>query len=291
MKLFSLVTLATTATALYTQRMTRIAGVEVIDTQIVRDARAMIKEFPDYLYSHQMRSWLFGAAMINANETLRRHVDLEVHAIATMLHDLGWDMTPGSRWVSSDKRFEVDGAIGARKWLSEHPIGKFLASQALYASEILNNQPEVGNSSLLVSQWAPERVRKVFQAIALHGSGSIVDFFELEEAVIVQSIGQDYHGPVNGVSQESYNAIAKAFPQDELLSGTNKTFTWLAQTKPATTWGKISRDFFPLSALNWQGLTSIHPKDTWLEPWGEAFVPGYSAVGHRSFDNIVGTTR
>ncbi|GAW18215.1 hypothetical protein ANO14919_076890 [Xylariales sp. No.14919] len=238
MKLFSLLTLATATAALYTQRTTKIAGVEVIDTQIVRDAQALIKQFPDYLYSHQMRSWLFGAAMINANATLKRQVDLEVHAIATMLHDLGWDMTPGSRWVSTDKRFEVDGAIGARTWLREHPIGKF---------------------------WAPERVRKVFQAIALHGSTTIVDYFEIEEAVIVQSIGQDYRGPFNGVSQNVYDTIAKAFPQDELLSGTNKTFTWLAQTKPATTW------------------------DTWLQPWGDAFVPGYSAVGHRSFDNIVGT--
>ncbi|KAI0101655.1 hypothetical protein GGR51DRAFT_529764 [Nemania sp. FL0031] len=240
MKVFSLLTLATAAAAVgIPKRMTKIAGVEVIDTQIVRDAQKTIKQFPDYLYSHQMRSWLFGAAMINANATLRRSVDLEVHAVATMLHDLGWDMTPNSRWVSSDKRFEVDGAIGARTWLSEHPIGKY---------------------------WAPERVRKVFQAIALHGSGSIVNYFELEEAVIVQSIGQDYHGPVSGVSQTTYDAIAAQFPQTELLSGTNKTFVWLAQTKPATTY------------------------DTWLEPWGEAFVEGYSAVGHRSFDSITGTT-
>ncbi|KAI1428227.1 hypothetical protein F5Y12DRAFT_711202 [Xylaria sp. FL1777] len=235
MKFFSALTLATAVTAAYTKRMTKIAGVEVIDTQIVRDAQAMIKKFPDYLYSHQMRSWLFGAAMINANETLKKTVDLEVHAIATMLHDLGWDMTNGSRWVSTDKRFEVDGAIGARTWLSEHPIGKF---------------------------WAPDRVRKVFQAIALHGSSSIVNYFEIEEAVIVQSISQDYNGPVNGVSQATYDGVAKAFPQTELISGTNKTFVWLATTKPATTW------------------------DTWLEPWGNAYVPGYSAVGHRSFDGI-----
>ncbi|KAI3329427.1 hypothetical protein HD806DRAFT_519585 [Xylariaceae sp. AK1471] len=216
MKSFSLLSILTVFSGVtagaFTQRMTKIAGVDVIDTQIVRDAQAMIKQFPDYLYSHQMRSWLFGAAMINANETLRRNIDLEVHAIATMLHDLGWDMTPGSRWVSSDKRFEVDGAIGARTWLSEHPIGRF---------------------------WSTDRVRKVFQAIALHGSGTIVNFFELEEAVIVQSIGQDYHGPVNGVSQQTYDRIAKQFPQTELLSGTNDTFTWLARTKPATTWGEF----------------------------------------------------
>lgn len=94
MKLFSLLSLATAAAAAaagFFKPTTTIAGVEVINTQIVRDAQAMIKQFPDYLYSHQMRSWLFGAAMINANATLRRNIDLEVHAIATMLHDLGWD--------------------------------------------------------------------------------------------------------------------------------------------------------------------------------------------------------
>ncbi|KAI1168842.1 hypothetical protein F5B18DRAFT_596926 [Nemania serpens] len=240
MKVLSLITFASAAAAAAAgipHRTTKIAGVEVIDTQIVRDAQALIKKFPDYLYSHQMRSWLFGAAMINANATLKRTIDLEVHAIATMLHDLGWDQTPGSRWVSTDKRFEVDGAIGARTWLSEHPIGK---------------------------HWDADRVRKVFQSISLHGSGSIVDYFELEEVVIVQSIGQDYHGPVNGVAQSTYDRIAKQFPQTELLSGTNLTFVWLAQTKPATTY------------------------DTWLQPWGDAFVSGYSAVGRRAFDSIVG---
>ncbi|KAJ2990230.1 hypothetical protein NUW58_g3056 [Xylaria curta] len=89
MKLFSLLTLATAVTARFAKPTTKIAGVEVINTPIVRDAQALIKKFPAYLYSHQMRSWLFGAAMINANQTLKREIDLEVHAVATLLHDLG----------------------------------------------------------------------------------------------------------------------------------------------------------------------------------------------------------
>ncbi|KAI2635542.1 hypothetical protein GGS21DRAFT_490207 [Xylaria nigripes] len=132
MKLFSLLTLGTAVMAEYhkRQRMMTVAGVEVIDTRI-------------------LRSWLFGAAMINANETLKNSIDLEVHAsgcktgsgivspitTAAMLHDLGWDQMPNSRWVSADKRFEIDGAIDACTWLSEGPIGK---------------------------TWAPDRVRKVF---------------------------------------------------------------------------------------------------------------------------------
>jgi hypothetical protein len=72
---------------------TVIAGVEVVDTQIVRDAQKIIQKFPDYLHFHCMRTWLYGAAVINANETLKREVDLEAHALGTILHDLGWDST------------------------------------------------------------------------------------------------------------------------------------------------------------------------------------------------------
>jgi hypothetical protein len=72
---------------------TVIAGVEVVDTQIVRDAHALITKFPEYLYFHSIRTWLFGAATINANATLKAEVDLEAHALGAILHDLGWDST------------------------------------------------------------------------------------------------------------------------------------------------------------------------------------------------------
>ncbi|KAI1266842.1 hypothetical protein F5Y18DRAFT_350186 [Xylariaceae sp. FL1019] len=233
-----LLTSAVMAKPIFTP-MTKIAGVEVIDTQVVRDAQKLIRGFPDYLFSHQMRSWLFGAAMINNNATLRHSMDLEVHAVATMLHDLGWDQTPGSRWVSNDKRFEIDGAIGARTWLAEHPIAK---------------------------HWSKDRVRQVFQAIALHTSTSLVEYFELEEAVIVSSIGLDYSGAGDGsvIPVDVYNNIAKKYPQDELLSGTNDTWVWICQTKPNVTY------------------------DTLLQPFGDAYIPGYSAVGHRTFDIVNG---
>ncbi len=67
-------------------------------------------------------------------------------------------------------------------------------------------------TDLLVSQWAPERVRKVFQSIALHGVGTISDYFETEINVIVNSILQDYQGPLFGLSQEIYDGIVKEFP-------------------------------------------------------------------------------
>lgn len=73
---------------------TKIAGVEVVDTQIVRDAHELVKAFiplQPYLYNHVVRTWLLGAAALNNNATLKAEVDIELHAVGSLLHDLGWD--------------------------------------------------------------------------------------------------------------------------------------------------------------------------------------------------------
>jgi hypothetical protein len=75
---------------------TTIAGVEVINTKIVQDALALVEEFKPlqpYLYNHVVRTWLLGAAALNNNATLKAQVDLEVHALGSLLHDLAWDRT------------------------------------------------------------------------------------------------------------------------------------------------------------------------------------------------------
>ena len=80
----------------HTLPTTTIAGVEVVDTPIVREARKYVEVFNElqpYLYKHVMRTWLKGAAYLNANETLKSQVDLELHAVGTILHDMGWDST------------------------------------------------------------------------------------------------------------------------------------------------------------------------------------------------------
>ncbi|KAJ2985884.1 hypothetical protein NUW58_g5295 [Xylaria curta] len=82
---------------------TKIANIEVINTPLVQDAVKLVKNFiplQPYLYNHLMRSWLYGAAAFNNNATLKASVDLELHAIGTLLHDLGWDMRPDSPWHS-----------------------------------------------------------------------------------------------------------------------------------------------------------------------------------------------
>ncbi|KAF5694019.1 hypothetical protein FDENT_1323 [Fusarium denticulatum] len=93
----------------------KIAGITVINTPIVQNAEAFALKHSTYpIYKHVMRSWLYEVLTINANETLSHSIDLEVHAIATLLHDLGWDTTESSPIISTDRRFEVDGAFAAR---------------------------------------------------------------------------------------------------------------------------------------------------------------------------------
>ncbi|EXK36086.1 hypothetical protein FOXG_13551 [Fusarium oxysporum f. sp. lycopersici 4287] len=104
----------------------KVAGISVINTPIVQDAEAFALEHSTYpIYKHVMRSWLYGVLMINANETLSDSIDLEVHAVATLLHDLGWDTTEASPIINADRRFEVDGAFAAREFIQEHQDGKF----------------------------------------------------------------------------------------------------------------------------------------------------------------------
>ncbi|RYP69455.1 hypothetical protein DL771_006107 [Monosporascus sp. 5C6A] len=102
-----------------------VAGVRVVETPLVRDAEQYARQHStDWLYKHVMRSLLFGTLIIQHNETLASTVDPEAHAVATLMHDLGWDRRPNSPFVSGDRRFEVDGAFAARAFLEAHEEGR-----------------------------------------------------------------------------------------------------------------------------------------------------------------------
>ncbi|CAH0055097.1 unnamed protein product [Clonostachys solani] len=215
-----------------------IAGVQVIDTPLVRAAQQLaLDHSTDWAYKHIMRSWLFGALIIDNNATLHESIDLEVHAIAALMHDMGWDPTPNSPFVSSDKRFEVDGAMAAREFI---------------------------RGSNVSARWDDHRIQLVWDAIALHATPSIHTYKELEVAVTATGINADGAGPSFGITKDQYDSVLREFPDFDLVDGANKTMIWLCQTKPRTT------------------------IDTWVQPWGEYFVPNYTAKGFRAIDQVLG---
>ena len=107
---------------------------------------------------------------------------------------------PHSDIVSQDKRFEVDGAHAARRFLKEN-----------------------GNSS----EWDKHRLQLVWDAIALHTIGSVVFEKEPECQACSYGIWADFQGPdrVQGglLTWDEYNAIVKvrqvmvSSPQQQLI--------------------------------------------------------------------------
>ncbi|KAI0502943.1 hypothetical protein F5B22DRAFT_579780 [Xylaria bambusicola] len=189
----------------------KIGNVSVVDTKIVREAQAFARSHSsDVVWNHIVRGWLYGSLIIAHNDTLRTTVDAEAHAMAAILHDLGWDQTPNSTVVSTDRRFEVDGAIGARNFINSH-----------------SSNPK---------DWNANRVQLVWDSIALHTQPSIFEYKQDTVAVTGLGILMDFEGPAEGVTQQEYDAVVAAFPKVEFEETVNQTFVWLCQTKPKTTY-------------------------------------------------------
>ncbi|KAJ3579748.1 hypothetical protein NPX13_g815 [Xylaria arbuscula] len=224
---------------------TTVAGVKVVDTKLVREARKAIEVFEDlqpYLVKHLYRTWLFGAAAINANETLYNTVDLELHAVGTLLHDLGWDMRENSPFVTQDQRFEVDSGFAAVQIVKDTIKGDSCAEK----------------------KWTESRLEKLYDGISLQTELSIITGKNLQSQWIVNSVGLEFPGPRNPLIPEAdYNNVLASYPNDYLFRGSNITFTYLAGAKPAGSY------------------------NTFLQDFGEAYVPGYNATGHRLFDILL----
>ncbi|KAI1355451.1 hypothetical protein F5Y01DRAFT_310895 [Xylaria sp. FL0043] len=220
---------------------TFIAGVEVVDTQIVRDAHELVKEFiplQPYLYNHVVRTWLLGAAALNNNATLKSQVDLELHAVGSLLHDLGWDQRDNTPYNSHKYRFEIDSGVAAMNFVKNHPDG---------------------------DQWDAARLERLYDGISLQTIIGMSDFKNIDTQWIVKSIGFEFPQPRSPlIPNEFYDSVQGNFTNSTLFRGTNDTFTRFAVKDPETTY------------------------NTFLDVFGQEYVPGYNEKGARLFDLIQG---
>ncbi|KAK4458442.1 hypothetical protein QBC42DRAFT_308599 [Cladorrhinum samala] len=231
-----------------------ISNITLISTPLTRAAQEFARAHDDpvspFIYNHVMRSWLFGALIISRNSTLAASVDLEVHAAATLLHDLGWDRTPGSGVVSGDRRFEVDGAEAGRRFI------------AGFTDTTGHDGEGEGN------EWDERRLQLVWDAIALHTERRIAYFKELEVQVVSRGIALDFEDPKGevvrgyGITEEEYGAVVGEFGREGFKRGVNETVVWLCGSKPGST------------------------IDTWMQPWGDRYVANYSSRGRQRIDSI-----
>ncbi|CAG8953905.1 hypothetical protein HYFRA_00010866 [Hymenoscyphus fraxineus] len=198
-----------------------IAGVTVPDTPLITASLDYARKHSDDMtYNHVIRCWLFGSIVISKTNT---NIDPEAHAVATILHDLGWDNTLELR--SPDKRFEVDGAIAARNFI-EDAVKQGITD---------------GN------EWSEERKQLVWDAIALHTTPSIYRHKQPLVNYTGLGIGADFQGPDSDATKtltlEEFERVNKEFPRLDLAAGINKTICDLATTKPATTYDNFMQSF------------------------------------------------
>ena len=182
------------------------AGIEVIDTQLVRDAVDLaLSSSEPFLYNHVMRSWLFAVVLAGG---MKIAPDPELVAAAALLHDLGL-----TEKYAAEGRFEVDGANAARSFLQARGV-------------------------------APRQIQLVWDAIALHAHGSIALYKEPEVSVIFEGVAVDAVGyAFDKIPASQMKAILSEFPRRGMKKGITACFTKVAREKPQTTYDNGLRDF------------------------------------------------
>ena len=223
---------------------TAIAGITVPSSPLITKALTYVRDnSDDPTYNHVVRTWLNAMASIShLPSSLTQDLDLEAITIASLLHDLGW--SNNSALISNDTRFEVNGADLTRAFLVRE-----------------------GDDA-----WDKHRLQLVWDSIALHTTADINQHKQPEVALMALGVYEDIIGPTVvaaqygadrvGVTQEEWEHINQAYPRLDLKNYINGVFTWLCETKPATTYDNAVGD------------------------WGEESVEGYNRTGKRLIDVI-----
>ena len=195
-----------------------IAGVTVPDTPLITAALDLArKHLAEWSYNHVVRSWLLGFAIADRITPMANRVG-ELHAIADIVHDLGWDET--DTFISKDKCFEVDGANAARAFIEQHaPNGT----------------------------WDVHRKQLLWDAIALHTHFPVAQHKEPEVQATLLGIFADFTGPAGvpggALKPEEFQEIAKAYPRGGFKTGVVQMFCGFCRNKPETTYNTIVGQF------------------------------------------------
>jgi HD superfamily phosphodiesterase len=190
---------------MFTSRPTA-AGVAIPDTKLARDATELIRErTTDLVYHHSRRVFWFGSLQ-GRNRDLS--FDPELLYIGAMFHDIGLN----EEFRSSGRRFEVDSADEARRFLQGHGV------------------PE-------------DSIRRVWTAIALHTTPAIPEYLEPEVALVTAGVEYDVLGiGYHDISDADRAEITALHPRPDFKRNILQAFTEGIAPKPETTFGNVKAD-------------------------------------------------
>ena len=182
------------------------AGVTLPDTKLAREATELVRESTtDLIYYHSRRVFWFGSLQ-GRNRGLS--FDPELLYIGAMFHDLGLN----EQFRGSGRRFEVDSADEARRFLQGHGV------------------PE-------------DSIRRVWTAIALHTTPGIPEFMEPEVALVTAGVEYDVLGiGYHNVSDTDRAEITALHPRPDFKRSILAAFTEGIAPKPETTFGNVKAD-------------------------------------------------
>ncbi|GAA2082486.1 HD domain-containing protein [Actinomadura alba] len=182
------------------------AGLTVPDTRLATEATELVRQTTsELIYHHSRRVYWFGALQ-GRNRGLS--FDPELLYIGAMFHDLGL----GEEFHGSGRRFEVDGADEARRFLHAHGV------------------PE-------------DSVRRVWTAIALHTTPGIPEFMEPEVALLTAGVEYDVLGiGYADISDSDRAEITALHPRPDFKRRILRAFTDGIAPKPETTFGNVKAD-------------------------------------------------
>jgi hypothetical protein len=183
-----------------------VAGVTVPDTKLTREATDLVRESTtDLVYDHSRRVFLFGSLQ-GRNRGLS--FDPELLYIGAMFHDVGLN----AAFRGSGRRFEVDSAGEARRFLQDHGV------------------PE-------------DSVRRVWTAIALHTTPGIPEFMEPEVALVTAGVEYDVLGiGYHDVSDADRAEITALHPRPDFKRNILQAFNEGMAPRPETTFGTVNAD-------------------------------------------------
>ena len=177
-----------------------IGGIVAPDSELTRKTAALAEQaHSKVLLNHVHRTWWF-AEFIGKKRGMK--YDRELVYIASLLHDLGL-----SEGHAADKRFEVDGADAASKFLHTHGYPK-------------------------------AKIDLVWDAIALHSSGGIADRREPEVALVHFGAFVDVMGlRKDEISPQLIDDTIALYPRLGFKKAFTEALAEVARKKPHTAIG------------------------------------------------------
>ncbi|MFE4330695.1 HD domain-containing protein [Streptomyces sp. NPDC056831] len=181
-------------------------GVTVPDTKLAAEATELVRDATDDLIYHHSRRVYFFGSLQGQNRGLS--VDPELLYVGAMFHDLGLN----EEFRGSGRRFEVDSADEARRFLQSHGV------------------PE-------------DSIRRVWTAIALHTTPGIPQFMEPEVALVTAGVEYDVLGiGYADISDADRASIVSLHPRPDFEQRILRAFTEGIEAKPDTTFGNVKAD-------------------------------------------------